>query len=153
MISGIIPAMKTAAPRRKTVARKATARGRAASYAVREPLLQGVAEAGALFDLDGVIHALGMTKAQLAETAGLGRDTLQKSARAQAPKTRARIGEMLEILARVEAWAGGKPQALAWYRAQPISALDGRTAEALVKTGKAAAVRDYLDHIALGGFA
>ena len=42
---------------------------------------------------------------------------------------------------------------MAWYRAQPISAFGDRTAEALVKSGQAAAVRDYLDHLAMGGFA
>ena len=44
-------------------------------------------------------------------------------------------------------------QAMAWYRAEPIAAFGGRTAESLVKEGKAAAVRDFLDHIATGGFA
>jgi hypothetical protein len=42
---------------------------------------------------------------------------------------------------------------MAWYRAEPIPAFGGRTAEALVKAGEAAAVRDYLDHIAAGGYA
>ena len=42
---------------------------------------------------------------------------------------------------------------MAWYRAEPIPAFGGRTAESLVKDGKAAAVRDYLDGVALGGFA
>jgi hypothetical protein len=60
---------------------------------------------------------------------------------------------MLEILGRVADWAGGAYQALAWYRAEPLPAFGGRTAEALVKEGKANAVRDYLDHVALGGFA
>ena len=60
---------------------------------------------------------------------------------------------MIEILARVQDWAGSDAQAMAWYRSQPIPALDGRTAEALVKSGEAAAVRDYLDVMALGGFA
>jgi hypothetical protein len=60
---------------------------------------------------------------------------------------------MLEIISRVTDWAGGKEQAMAWYRAQPLPAFGGRTAEALVKEGKAAAVRDYLDHMAVGGFA
>lgn len=36
---------------------------------------------------------------------------------------------------------------------EPIRALDGRTPEALVKSGKVGSVRDYLDHVALGGFA
>ena len=58
-----------------------------------------------------------------------------------------------EIIGRVADWAGGKDQAMAWYRAEPIPAFGGRTAESLVKEGKAAAVRDYLDHVAVGGFA
>ena len=61
--------------------------------------------------------------------------------------------EMLEILVPVRGWAGSEAQAMAWYRAEPIPALDGRTAEALVKSGQANAVREYLDHLALGGFA
>ena len=40
---------------------------------------------------------------------------------------------MLEIISRVTDWAGGKEQAMAWYRAQPLPAFGGRTAEALVK--------------------
>lgn len=104
-------------------------------------------------DFDLIMAHLDLTKTQLAETAGLGQDSLQKASRRNSPKVRARITEVLEILSRIETWAGGRRQALAWYRAQPIPALDGRTAEALVKSGKAAVVRDYLDHIALGGFA
>jgi hypothetical protein len=61
--------------------------------------------------------------------------------------------EMIEIVGRVAYWAGGRDQAMAWYRAEPIPALGDRTAEFLVKDGKAGAVRDYLDHVALGGFA
>ena len=60
---------------------------------------------------------------------------------------------MLEIVSRIASWAGGKHQAVAWYRAQPISAFGGRTAESLVKAGEARALRDYLDGLATGGFA
>jgi hypothetical protein len=63
------------------------------------------------------------------------------------------LREIIEVLRLIENWAGGEAQALAWYRSQPIPALDGRTAEALVQNGEAAAVRNYLDHLALGGFA
>ena len=69
------------------------------------------------------------------------------------PRTQTRVTEMLEIISRVREWAGGEAQAMAWYRSQPIPALDRRTPEALVKSGQAGAVRDYLDHMALGGFA
>ena len=52
---------------------------------------------------------------------------------------------MVEILTRVSGWAGGRAQALAWYRGEPIPAFGDRTAEQLVKSGKAGALRDYLD--------
>lgn len=95
----------------------------------------------------------GMSKSQLAETAGLARETLYRVERSSTPRAQGRLREMLEIISRVTDWAGGKDQAMAWYRAQPLPAFGGRTAEALVKDGKAAAVRDYLDHMAVGGFA
>ena len=102
--------------------------------------------------VDRVIKSFGFSKAQLAETAGLSVETLYRPDRKAAPKTQARLKEMLEIVSRVADWAGGKDQAMAWYRAEPIAAFGGRTAESLVKDGKATAVRDYLDHVALGGF-
>lgn len=94
-----------------------------------------------------------MTTGQLAETVGLGAAAIRKAERRTAPRTQTRMREMLEIVSRIREWAGGETQAMAWYRSQPIPALDGRTAEALVKAGEAGAVRDYLDHLALGGFA
>ncbi len=63
------------------------------------------------------------------------------------------MAAMLGILVRVLVWAGIDAQAMACIRAEPIPALDGRTAEALVKSGQANAVRVYLDHLALVGFA
>lgn len=115
--------------------------------------LGDVIEAGGAIDLGGVEAAFGMTRGQIAETAGLARETLQKASRRDGPKARARLREMLEIIQRVQGWAGGPAQAMAWYRAEPIPAFGGRTAEALVKGGHAAAVRDYLDHVATGGYA
>ena len=57
------------------------------------------------------------------------------------------------VCARLIMTCGLSVQAMAWYRAEPIPAFGGRTAEALVKSGSAAAVRDYLDHLATGGYA
>lgn len=104
-------------------------------------------------DVDRVATAFRMTKGQLAETTGLGTATISKTDRKASPRTQTRVTEMLEIISRVREWAGGEAQAMAWYRSQPIPALDGRTPEALVKSSQAGAVRDYLDHMALGGFA
>ncbi len=104
-------------------------------------------------DIDRVADAFRMSKLQLAQTVGLGHATVSKADRRAAPKAQTRVTEMLEIISRVRDWAGGEAQAMAWYRSQPIPALDGRTPEALVKAGRAHAVREYLDHFALGGFA
>jgi len=103
--------------------------------------------------VDDVARWFGMSKGQLAATVGVRPETLQRVKRVAGPKTQSRVREMLEILGRVADWAGGKDQAMAWYRAEPLPAFGGRTAESLVKEGKAAAVRDYLDHVAVGGFA
>jgi uncharacterized protein (DUF2384 family) len=103
--------------------------------------------------IDDVADWFGMSKTQLADTVGVKAETLHRAQRATAAKTQSRVKEMLEIIGRVAEWAGGKDQAMAWYRAEPIPAFGGRTAEALVKEGKATAVRDYLDHVAVGGFA
>lgn len=108
---------------------------------------------GGEVDVDRVASVFRMSKGQLATTIGLGVASISKADRKAAPKAQNRVTEMLEIISRVRDWAGGEAQAMAWYRAQPIPALDGRTAEALVKDGQAHAVRAYLDHVALGGFA
>lgn len=108
---------------------------------------------GGVVDIEQVADAFRMAKGQLAETTGLSTATLSKADRRDSPKAQNRVTEMLEIIGRIRDWAGGEAQAMAWYRSQPIPALDGRTSEALVKSGRAGAVRDYLDHLALGGFA
>jgi uncharacterized protein (DUF2384 family) len=103
--------------------------------------------------IDRLTKEFRMSRARIAETIGVAAATLQRTARADAPKTQARLREMMEIVNRVSGWAGGQVQAIAWYRAEPIPEFGGRTAESLVKDGKAGAVRDYLDGVALGSFA
>lgn len=115
--------------------------------------LAGYFTKSGLVDIAGLAHIFRMSKPQLAETVGLPLTSLTKNDRMKAPKAQGRMTEMLEIIARIKDWAGSEAQAMAWYRSQPIPALDGRTAEALVKSGNAVAVREYLDHMALGGFA
>jgi hypothetical protein len=102
---------------------------------------------------DELSAALGISKRELAETAGLPPGNLNRKTRANSAQTLNRLRETSEILHRVTPWAGGIRQAFAWYRSEPLPEFGGRTAESLVKSGKAVALRDYLDHVALGGFA
>jgi hypothetical protein len=108
---------------------------------------------GGFVNVGRVAETFRMSRSQLAATTGLTPATLSKSDRREGRKAQSRMTEMLEIISRIREWAGGEAQAMAWYRSQPLPALDGRTPEALVKDGRAAAVREYLDHLALGGFA
>jgi hypothetical protein len=70
-----------------------------------------------------------------------------------AARNRRAAEEATKIVRRVTPWAGSSDQASAWYRNQPIPAFGNRTAEALVRAGKAGLVHEYLDSIAVGGFA
>jgi lambda repressor-like predicted transcriptional regulator len=117
------------------------------------PLVSVFSDDAGAIEVERVAEDFGMSKAQLASTTGLPSESLYKAARNRTPKIQMRLREMLEIVGRIEVWAGGRQQAMSWYRAQPIPAFGGRTAESLVKEGRASDVRDYLDHLALGGFA
>ena len=77
-----------------------------------------------------VSPTLWMSKASLPRLLGLGIASVSKADWRVAPKAQTRMTEMLEIISRVRDWAGGEAQAMAWYRSQPIPALDGRTPEA-----------------------
>jgi hypothetical protein len=127
--------------------------GSAGFREVGTPFVTTLLDADGVLAVDRVADAFKLTKFQLADIIGLSRETLYKTSRANAPKTQARLRDMVEIIGLVEDWAGGKLQAMAWYRAQAIPAFGGRTPELLVKSGHASAVRDYIDHLAMGGFA
>jgi hypothetical protein len=142
-------------------ARAASTRGalKRAAGGISSPPVHGPLSVIGLMDergavrVDEVARAFSMSKAQLAETAGLAREVFQKASRRGGPKAQSRVREMLEIIALVQGWAGSPAQAMAWYRAEPIAAFGGRTAEALVKSGQAGAMRDWVDHLATGGYA
>jgi hypothetical protein len=123
-----------------------------ASVSVRLSIPGLMDECGAV-KIDDVAEAFRMSKAQLADTVGLAPAALQKSRSRNGLKVQKRVCEMLDIIVLVQAWAGGAAQAMAWYRAEPISAFGGRTAEAMVKSGNARAVREYVKHLETGGYA
>lgn len=144
--------MTQAAPKATSVGGRRPRQPERRSLSARLSIASLMDERGAL-KVDDVAEAFSMSKAQLAETAGLAREVFQKASRRDSPKAQSRVREMLEIISMVQTWAGSSAQAMAWYRAEPIPAFGGRTAEALVKSGQATAVREYLDHLATGGYA
>jgi len=57
-----------------------------------------------------------------------------------------------KILSVVSEWTGNYEDAVTWYRGSPLVEFGGLTAEKLVQIGRAAAVHEYLEHVAYGGF-
>ena len=112
-----------------------------------------------VFGADGTIEPdrlserLHINKAQLATAVGLSKDAVTKRSRLHAPRPQARLRDVLEILNRVEGWAGSREAAFAWYRSAPLPSFGDMTAEDLVKQGRAEAVKRYISRLAVGGYA
>lgn len=102
---------------------------------------------------DLLSEELHITKAELALASGLSRDAVSKASRLNAVATQSRLRDVVEIINRVTQWAGSVGQAFSWYRSQPLPSFGDRTAEDLVKEGRAEAVKRYLSRIAVGGYA
>ena len=116
-------------------------------------LLDSTLEVGGAVVADRLTDRLGITKSQMAVAFGLSRDAVSKSARLHSPATQTRLRDVVEILNRIQGWAGSPMMALAWYRSQPLPGFGDRTAEDLVKEGRAEAVKRHLSRVAAGGYA
>ncbi len=102
---------------------------------------------------NALAKALHITQSDLAEVTGLSRDSVSKRTRQNSKATQARLRDTVEIINRVAEWSGGEGRAFAWFRSQTLPSFGDKTAEELVKEGRAAAVKAYLSRIADGGYA
>jgi len=103
-----------------------------------------------LFAPRKIADALRTTSDEVARSAGLGRDAVQRKDRVQSDKTQKRLREMVEILNKVEPRFGSSLMAYAWYRSEPLAGFSGQTAMQLVLTGRASEVLDYIDAVDAG---
>lgn len=102
---------------------------------------------------NSLAKALRISQQDLAEATGLSRDSVSKTVRCKSRSTQARLRDTVEIINRVAEWSGGVGRAFAWFRSQPLPSFGDKTAEDLVKEGRAEAVKTYLARIADGGYA
>ncbi|MGB0496481.1 MAG: XRE family transcriptional regulator [Kangiellaceae bacterium] len=84
---------------------------------------------------------------------GVALSTLQKRDRMISAKAQNQLQLVLDIISKITPWAGNTYKAYAWYRSEPIPAFGGLTAENLVTNGQAKIVKNYIEQIALGGYA
>jgi hypothetical protein len=90
------------------------------------------------------------TSEEIAHTAGLGKDAIQRKDRVRSNKTQRRLREMVEIVNKVEPRFGSALMAYAWYRSEPLPGFSGHTAMQLVRNGRADEVLDYIDAVDAG---
>ncbi|WP_119392423.1 MbcA/ParS/Xre antitoxin family protein [Taklimakanibacter lacteus] len=90
------------------------------------------------------------TSEEVARTAGLGKDAVQRQDRVRSDKTQRRLREMVEIVNKVESRFGSALVAYAWYRSEPLPGFSGQTAMQLVRNGRADEVLDYIDAVDAG---
>jgi hypothetical protein len=97
-----------------------------------------------------IADILRTTSEEIARTAGLGKDAVQRASRVRSDKTQRRLREMVEVLNKVEPRFGSALLAYAWYRSEPLSGFSGQTAMQLVKSGRADEVLEYIDAVDAG---
>ncbi|QXX76715.1 MbcA/ParS/Xre antitoxin family protein [Methylovirgula sp. HY1] len=97
-----------------------------------------------------IAAALRTTCEEVARTAGLGRDAVQRKDRIRSDKTQRRLREMIEIVNKVEPRFGSALMAYAWYRSEPLPGFSGQTAMQLVRSGRAEDVLEYIDAVDAG---
>lgn len=100
-----------------------------------------------------IADAFRTTSEEVARTAGLGRDAVQRKERFRSPKTQRRLREMVEVINKVEPRFGSGLIAYAWYRSEPLPGFSGQTAMQMVRSGQANEVLDYIDAVDAGVYA
>lgn len=102
------------------------------------------------FSPSKIADALRTTSEEVARTAGLGRDAVQRKERVRSDRTQRRLREMIEVINKVEPRFGSALMAYAWYRSEPLPGFSGQTAMQLVRSGRADEVLDYVDAVDAG---
>lgn len=103
-----------------------------------------------LFSPRKLAEAFRTTSEEIARTAGLGKDAVQRSERLRSDKTQRRLREIAEIINKVEPRFGSALIAYAWYRSEPLAGFSGQTAMQLVRDGRGNDVLDYIDAVDAG---
>lgn len=97
-----------------------------------------------------IADAFRTTSEEVARTAGLGKDAVQRRDRVQSDRTQRRLRQMIEVINKVEPRFGSGLMAYAWYRSEPLPGFSGQTAMQLVRAGRAEDVLDFIDAVDAG---
>jgi uncharacterized protein (DUF2384 family) len=98
--------------------------------------------------LSSVLH---ITLGRLSELAQLHRNTLTRHP--ESPDVQQRLGEIVRIISLAAGLVEDQQRAIVWFRHQPLSGFDNKTAEELVAAGHADAVLEHLAMLSDGVYA
>jgi uncharacterized protein (DUF2384 family) len=96
-------------------------------------------------------QVLRMPLSELARVAHLHRNTLAREPRSD--RVQSRLGEIARLIAFASDLTGDTGRAIIWFRHQPLTGFDHKTAEQLVAEGHGEAVRKHLELLTEGGYA
>ena len=97
-------------------------------------------------------EAMKMPLSHLARIAKVHRNSLSQHPSSQTVQTK--LGEVARVITTASDLLGGDMgKAIVWFRYQPLSGFDGKTAEDLVTDGHADAVLTHLELLRDGGYA
>lgn len=106
-----------------------------------------------LFVPGKIAAAFRTTIEEVARSAGLGRDAIQRKERVRSDKTQRSLREMIEVITKTTPRFGSPLIAYAWYRSEPLPGFSGQTAMQLVQNGRVGEVLEYIDAVDAGIYA
>lgn len=98
--------------------------------------------------MSSVLH---MPLARLSQITKLHRNTLTRNP--ESPEVQQRLGEVARIITQAADLIGDWQRAIIWFRYQPLSGFDNKTAEELVAAGQVEAVLEHLAMLSDGVYA
>jgi hypothetical protein len=120
--------------------------------AIGSELLVTLVDDNGKFQREQVLLHLNISETELASMLGLvGNSNIEKCINAEPHKTR--LKQSLIIIEKVDAWCTSRANAIEWFINQPIPALGNITPRSAVLSGNFEALNDYIDVIAIGGYA
>jgi uncharacterized protein (DUF2384 family) len=96
-------------------------------------------------------QVLHVSLARLSQITNLHRNTLTRNP--ESPDVQQRLGEVARIISLAAELVGDQQRAILWFRYQPLSGFDNKTAEELVAAGQTNAVLAHLAMLSDGVYA
>lgn len=118
----------------------------------RAPVMAYAGNAEAVGMVADAISRLELRRDELAKILRVPEKALFSGNIAADPEVARRLKDMLAIVTRLSQWTKDDRASLVWYTHEAIPAF-GKTASEVVADGHGSAVLDYLDMLAVGGFA